>query len=173
MASYRPYRKPDNGTRFINAKSDHPPSVLKQIPAAISKRICTSLSNKQIFQNAAPYYDNVLEDSGYKEKVRSKLVKKHFSKHRPHKIFNKNNTKVSYSCMVNIEKLVKKCNNNLLRKSDTNKQACNYCTNNSCPLDGKCLPSLILFIQLKFSLATINNREINILVPARQNSKPD
>ena len=75
--------------------------------------------------------------------------------------------------MVNIEKLVKKCNNNLLRKSDTNKQACNYCTNNSCPLDGKCLPSLILFIQLKFSLATINNKEINILVPARQNSKPD
>ena len=69
MASYRPYRKPDNGTRFINAKSDHPPSVLKQIPAAISKRICTSLSNKQIFQNAAPYYNNVLEDSGYKEKV--------------------------------------------------------------------------------------------------------
>ena len=75
--------------------------------------------------------------------------------------------------MDNTEKLAKKCNNNLLRKKDTNKQACNYYTNNSCPLDGKCLPSLILFIQLKFSLATINKREINILVSARQNSKPD
>ena len=171
--SCRPYRKPDNDARYINAKSDHPPSVLKQIPAAISRGICTNLSNKLIFENAAPCYNSVLKDSGYKEKIWLKLVKKHFSKHRPHKIFNKNNTKVSYSCMVNIEKLVKKCNNNLLRKSDTNKQACNYCTNNSCPLDGKCLPSLILFIQLKFSLATINKREINILVSARQNSKPD
>ena len=38
--SYRPYRKPSNDTRYINAKSNHPPSILKkQIPAAIFKRI--------------------------------------------------------------------------------------------------------------------------------------
>ena len=34
--SYRPYRKPNNDTRYINAKSNHPPSILKQIPVAIS-----------------------------------------------------------------------------------------------------------------------------------------
>ena len=50
-----------------------------------------------------------------------KLVKKHFNKHRYLKIFNKNNIKVSYSCVDNMEKLVKKHNNNLLRKNDTNK----------------------------------------------------
>ena len=32
--SYRPYRKPNNDTRYINAKSNQPPSTLKQIPAA-------------------------------------------------------------------------------------------------------------------------------------------
>ena len=36
---YRPYRKPNNDTRYINAKSNLPPSILKQITAAISKRI--------------------------------------------------------------------------------------------------------------------------------------
>ena len=53
--SYRPYRKTNNDTRYINAKSNHPPSILKQIPAAISKQISINSSNKQIFQKAAPY----------------------------------------------------------------------------------------------------------------------
>ena len=51
---YRPYRKPNNDTRYINAKSNHPPSILKEIPADISKRISTNSLKKQIFQNAAP-----------------------------------------------------------------------------------------------------------------------
>ena len=67
--SYRPYRKPNNDKRYINTKSNHPPSILKQIPAAISKRISTNSSNKQIFQNAAPYYNNILKDCGYKEEI--------------------------------------------------------------------------------------------------------
>ena len=45
--SYRPYRKPNNDTRYANAKSNHPPSIRKQIPAAISKQISTNLSNKR------------------------------------------------------------------------------------------------------------------------------
>ena len=75
-----------------------------------------------------------------------KLVKKHFNKHCYHKIFNKNNIKVSYSCMDNMEKLVKKHNNNLLRKNDTNKWNCNCHANNTCPLDGKYLSSNIVYL---------------------------
>ena len=47
--------------------------------------------------------------------------------------------------MDNMEKLIKKHNNNLLRKNDTNKQTCNCCTNKTCPLDSKCLSSNIVF----------------------------
>ena len=47
--------------------------------------------------------------------------------------------------MDNMEKLVKKHNNNLLRKNDTNKQNFNCCANNTCPLDGKCLSSNIVY----------------------------
>ena len=67
--SYRPYRKSNNETRYINAKSNHPPSILKQIPAAISKRISINSSNKQIFQKAAPYYNIILKGCGYKKKI--------------------------------------------------------------------------------------------------------
>ena len=55
--------------RYTNAKSNHPSSILRQITAAISKRISTNSLNKQIFQNAAPYYNNILKKRGYKEKI--------------------------------------------------------------------------------------------------------
>ena len=171
----RPYRKPNNDARYINTKSNHSPSILKQIPAVISKRISTNSSSKQIFQRAAPYRkEQKIQLQQYKHQQTQprrnrsrniiwfnppfssnietnvarkflKVVKKHFSKHRYHKIFNKNNIKVSYRCMDNMEKLVKKHNNNLLRKNDTNKQNCNCRANNTCPLDGKCLSSNIVY----------------------------
>ena len=39
--------------------------------------------------------------------------------------------------MDNMEKLVKKHNNNILRKNNTNKRTCNSRANNACPLDDK------------------------------------
>ena len=74
-----------------------------------------------------------------------KLVEKYFSKHRYHELFNKTNIKVSYRCMDNLEKLVKKQNNNLLRKNNINKRICNCRANNTCVLDGKCLSSEIVY----------------------------
>ena len=47
--------------------------------------------------------------------------------------------------MDNMEKLVKKHNNNLLRKNDTNKRNCNCRANNTWPLDGKCLSLNIVY----------------------------
>ena len=47
--------------------------------------------------------------------------------------------------MDNMEKLVKKHNNNLLRKNNTNKRTCNCRANNTCPLDDKRLSSNIAY----------------------------
>ena len=75
-----------------------------------------------------------------------KLVKKHLNKHHYHKIFNKNNIKVSYSSMDNMEKLFEKhSNNNLLTKDYTNKRICNCRANNTFFLDSKCLSSNIVY----------------------------
>ena len=47
--------------------------------------------------------------------------------------------------MDNMEKLVKKHNNDILRKNDTNKRTCNCRANNTSPLDRKGLSSSIVY----------------------------
>ena len=37
--SYRPYRKPNDETHYIHIQSDHPPSITKQRPRSIEKRL--------------------------------------------------------------------------------------------------------------------------------------
>ena len=39
-----PYRKPNNPPSYINKNSNHPPSIIKQIPTMINKRLCDLLS---------------------------------------------------------------------------------------------------------------------------------
>ena len=40
--SYQPYRKPSNDPLYINSNSNHPPSIIKQLPISINKRLFTS-----------------------------------------------------------------------------------------------------------------------------------
>ena len=43
--SYRPYKKPNDETN-IHVNSDHPPSILKQLPVSIEKRLSSLSSSK-------------------------------------------------------------------------------------------------------------------------------
>ena len=49
--SYRPHRKPNNDPLYINRHSNHPPSITKQLPASISKRISSISSDKSAFDS--------------------------------------------------------------------------------------------------------------------------
>ena len=40
-SNYKPYQKPDNEILYFHKDSNHPPSILKQIPTSIEKRIST------------------------------------------------------------------------------------------------------------------------------------
>ena len=62
-------RKPNDNPLYINASSNHPPSIIKQLPKNISKRISGISSSKEIFDQAAPFYNNALKASGYKENI--------------------------------------------------------------------------------------------------------
>ena len=55
--SYRPYKKPNDETDYIHVNSDHPPSILKQLPVSIEKRLSPLSSSKEIFEEAAPSRD--------------------------------------------------------------------------------------------------------------------
>ena len=76
-----------------------------------------------------------------------KLIDKHFLKsHILHKVFNRNNVKVSYSCTSNLRNLIKQHNAKILNEtSNANSDGCNCRKRNSCPLDSACQASGIVY----------------------------
>ena len=74
------------------------------------------------------------------------LVKKHFPKeHELNKICNKNTLKISYSCMPNMESIIKSCNNKLTANNTPKQELCNCRKKESCPLPGKCKTKNIIY----------------------------
>ena len=67
--SYYPYRKPNNETLYIDTNSNHPPTIIKHLPAAIGRRISDISSNKELFNKAKPHYESALKRSGHDEKL--------------------------------------------------------------------------------------------------------
>ena len=67
--SYRPNRKPNDETHYIHIQSDHPPSITKQLPRSIEKRLSQLSSSKDIFYKTTPYYEQRLASCGYNEKL--------------------------------------------------------------------------------------------------------
>ena len=176
--SYKPYKKPNNSQRYVHIESNHPQNIIKQIPDSISTRISTNSCNEAVFNEAAPYYNERLKDSGYSEEIRYKnppadgtpqnrrrkrniiwfnppfcksvetkvgriflkLIDKHFPRnHKYHKIFNRNTVKVSYSCVDNMESIVKQHNKKILRSDQPEETLpCNCEHPENCPLEGNC-----------------------------------
>ena len=76
-----------------------------------------------------------------------RLFDKHFTKHHKHyKLFNRNNIKISYSCMQNMASIIQKHNTNLLKDpvASTAKE-CSCRQNFSCPLAEKCLSECLVY----------------------------
>ena len=67
--SYLRYRKPNDETLYIVIQSDHPPSITKQLPRSIEKRLLQLPSSKDIFYETAPYYEQCLASCEYNEKL--------------------------------------------------------------------------------------------------------
>ena len=66
---FKPYNKTNNIPRYVNSKSNHPPSILKEIPKSVSKRISSNFCNEQVFNAAAPFYNDILDKGGSSEKL--------------------------------------------------------------------------------------------------------
>ena len=67
--TFKPYRKPNSDPLYVNKKSNHPPSILKQIPKGIGKRLSELSSSEEIFKAATPQYEEALKKSGFNEKL--------------------------------------------------------------------------------------------------------
>ena len=59
--TYKPYTKPNNEIKYIHKNSNHPPSVIRQIPLSIESRLSTLSFNEKIFQEAVPPYQKAFK----------------------------------------------------------------------------------------------------------------
>lgn len=92
-----------------------------------------------------PYNSNVSTNIG---KFFLNLIKKHFPKnHKFHKLFNKNNIKVSYSCMPSIKSIINSHNKKILHTepANNNQKTCNCQNKDNCPLNNQCLTKSIIY----------------------------
>ena len=66
--------------------------------------------------------------------------------HKYRKLFNRNNIKISYSCMPNMASVIRNHNTSLLKDpTPTNIKECSCCQKTECSLDKKCLSGYLVF----------------------------
>ena len=65
IGKYYPYTKEGNIPLNVHKKSNHPPSILKNIPKSINRRLSEISSDKECFDNAKHVYQEALNKSGY------------------------------------------------------------------------------------------------------------
>ena len=67
--TYLPYRNPDDPPVYINKCSNHPPTVIKQLPKSLSKWLSDLPWNKEIFEKTKPAYWDALNKIGFQKKL--------------------------------------------------------------------------------------------------------
>ena len=67
-STYRLYQKPDNIIQYIHVESNHPPSIIQQIPKTIEKRFSQLSSNEDRFTESALFYEDKRHQPGYRYK---------------------------------------------------------------------------------------------------------
>ena len=73
--TYNPYTKPSNEIKYLHKNSNHPPSVIRQIPVSIESTLSTLSFNEKISQEAVTPYLKALRNSGYRRTLAYKSPK--------------------------------------------------------------------------------------------------
>ena len=99
---------------------------------------------RQIIWFNLPYSKNV---TAKVVKFFLSLIDQHFPPYyKLHKLFNRNNVKISYSCLTNIKSIINAHNRKILYPSTTiGRRTCNCINIPQCPLQQKCLSNNILY----------------------------
>ena len=54
---------------YINRKSNHPPTIIKEIPKGIAKKISDTSSSEIVFNELIPLYSDALRKSGFHDNI--------------------------------------------------------------------------------------------------------
>ena len=68
-SSYRPFNKSNNEVNYIHKQSNHPPSIIKQLPLSVERWFSKLSSNEKIFNDSIPIYQEALIKAGYNHKL--------------------------------------------------------------------------------------------------------
>ena len=71
--------------RYIHMESNHPPNIIKHIPASYQTRLSNLSSTEIIFKESTTHYKNNLLQSGYNKKLTYKPTDTTHQKHSKHK----------------------------------------------------------------------------------------
>ena len=63
--THKPYTKPNNNILYVNKNSNHPPSITKNLPENINKRLTNLSSTQKEFDETKLPYQTALKSSGY------------------------------------------------------------------------------------------------------------
>ena len=61
---YKPFLKPNNPLSYVHKESNHPPSILRNIPESINRRLCELSKNEILFNESSNEYQTALDNSG-------------------------------------------------------------------------------------------------------------
>ena len=81
-SNYKPYHKPNNEILYIHKDSNHPPSILNQIPTSIEKRISTLSSIEIIFNESKELHQEALEKSDYQQTLKNHPSNENINKNK-------------------------------------------------------------------------------------------
>jgi len=73
-STYRPYRKDNNSILYIDANSNHPQILKKQLPNMISNRISILSCSKREFDSESHVYNAALREAGYTDEIKFKML---------------------------------------------------------------------------------------------------
>ena len=100
---YWPFRKPNNEPLYIHVESNHPPSIIKQLPSMIEDRISSIACDESEFNKAKEYYDTALRNSGFKQTIQYNRQQKRSSPRKRNVIWF--NPPYNASVLTNIGKV--------------------------------------------------------------------
>ena len=50
---YKPFMKPNDRPVYVHSLSNHPPGILRNMPASVNKRLSTISANEDVFNQAS------------------------------------------------------------------------------------------------------------------------
>ena len=59
-SSYCPFNKTNNEINYVHKQSNHPPSIIRQLPLSVERRLSKLSSIEKIFDDSTPTYQKAL-----------------------------------------------------------------------------------------------------------------